>query len=270
MLPRGSNITADVLRAWDIIPRMFKSMLMIHPGGALVKSAIENELKNMRVGDVVPIYVACQNAGIIFRKRSTTELTFECFEVAIPNEVITNTIGKIVVQYPANARLVVQNSDELLSALANAISFLASQHIEEVFPGAEKKDAEHEDVWDTPSPRYITEFLAGYIRAVGPTSESAASDRETVFIQKRIDDRVITSGTRKQPWRRSPMWLLIRVALQTTLEDLKVAGGEGYKAFQAFFMAHLLQRCFEFKLEVVPDDIIHWMNRKLARRMWKL
>jgi hypothetical protein len=66
------------------------------------------------------------------------------------------------------------------------------------------------------------------------------------------------------------MWLLIRVALQSTLEELGVEGGEGYKAFQAYLMAHLLERCVDSTSPIVPDDVIHAMTQKVAKRMQKM
>jgi hypothetical protein len=178
------------------------------------------------------------------------------------------TIGKVVVQYPANSRIPIPVHDELLSTLANAISFFGSQHLGEVFPVIKKAGVGHENVRDTASPRYITEAVAGFLRGVGVVTYSSAKD-ETIFIQKRIDDKIAFGSGKGNPWRRSSMWLLLRVSLQTTLEEFAITGGAGYKAFQAFLMAHLLHRCAA-NFDVVPDDVIDTMNRKLARRMWKL
>ncbi|KAG1837186.1 hypothetical protein DFJ58DRAFT_846617 [Suillus subalutaceus] len=60
------------------------------------------------------------------------------------------------------------------------------------------------------TPRYITELLTGILRGLG-------SIADVPRIRKRIGDDVLWNNT-KLPWRRSPLWLVIRVALQTTLE----------------------------------------------------
>jgi hypothetical protein len=280
-------LTAETLYAWEVVCRMFETMQEVRNDGVMTKFSIEEGLGSMKVGgtrfvdrtspltnkpclpeDVLPIYVSGQNAGIIFRKRSETQLSFESFEVSLQNEVITGTIGKVAVQYPANPRIYFSTNGDLLSTLADAISFFDSQHLGEVFPVITKAGAGHENVRDTASPRYITEALAGFLRGVGSVDDPDTQG-QTIFIEKRIDDRVIFSSGKARPWRRSPMWLLLRVSLQTTLEELGMTGGAGYKAFQACLMAHLLQRC-NANLDVFPDDMLDAMNRKLARRVWKL
>lgn len=61
-------------------------------------------------------------------------------------------------------------------------------------------------------PMFITEMLTGILRAFG---EPAEVER----IQKRIADDVIWAHGSAIPWRRSPLWVVIRVALQLCLRD---------------------------------------------------
>jgi hypothetical protein len=101
-------------------------------------------------------------------------------------------------------------------------------------------------------PRYISELLVGILRAYG---QPALVDR----ITKRIGDEVI--GVNK-PWRRSPLWLIIRVSLQTSLRTSNL-----YKPFMLFFHAYLLRTCVRRSF---PSELLYAMRVKMARRLSKL
>jgi len=62
------------------------------------------------------------------------------------------------------------------------------------------------------SPRYISELLVGILRGCGH-HDPAVVHRFT----KRIRDEVLKGGSRPMPWRRSPLWLTLRVSLQSSL-----------------------------------------------------
>jgi hypothetical protein len=101
-------------------------------------------------------------------------------------------------------------------------------------------------------PRYISELLVGILRAYG---QPALVDR----ITKRIGDEVIGVD---RPWRRSPLWLVIRVSLQTSLRTTNL-----YKPFMLFFHAYLLRTCVR---RAFPSELLYAMRVKMARRMSKL
>ncbi|KIM20543.1 hypothetical protein M408DRAFT_130638 [Serendipita vermifera MAFF 305830] len=244
-----SSDAADSIGPWKIISRMIESMKKIHSTYPLKSKIIKNGFTSMKLG----------------------EITFECFELSLPNEVVMGTIGKVVTQYPANHRLVIPADEQLYDPLANAISFLSGKDIKETAPTIQKGGETYPNPRDTVSPRYITECLAGVLRAYKPDSIFRSDANETAFIRKRIDDHVVMGPDKALPWRRSPMWLLIRVSMQTTLQDHNVLGNSGYKVFQAYFMASLLEQCIgQPHPDIVPDDVIDFMNRKLGRRMWKM
>jgi hypothetical protein len=109
------------------------------------------------------------------------------------------------------------------------------------------KTSEEESV----HPRYISELLVGILRAYG---QPALVDR----ITKRIGDEVLGLN---RPWRRSPLWLVIRVSLQTSLRSSNL-----YKPFILFFHAYLLRTCVR---QAFPSELLYAMRVKMARRMSK-
>lgn len=61
-------------------------------------------------------------------------------------------------------------------------------------------------------PMFITEMLTGILRGFGQPADVKR-------IQKRIADDVLWAHGSAIPWRRSPLWLVIRVSLQLCLRD---------------------------------------------------
>ncbi|KAG2116285.1 hypothetical protein DEU56DRAFT_718783, partial [Suillus clintonianus] len=107
---------------------------------------------------------------------------------------------------------------------------------------------------DPAHPRHITELLTGILRAFG---EPADIPR----IRKCICDDVLCSKD-KLPWRRSSLWLVIRVVLQTSLERTTL-GRKGYKAFMASLMADLVSKALEKDLS---SDLLYFMSTQISRR----
>lgn len=212
------------------------------------------------------LYIESQNAGIIFRKVSPEYLSFESFELSLPCETIVGTTGKVVMQFPANPRLPVSSTPETIKSLANILAFLDATQISDAMPSTRKASSQHVEVRDTASPRYITEALAGILRGAGPDYNVL---NPTIYIQKRLDDHVLWDSA-YQPWRRSSLLLLSRVALQTTLKEANLEGNEGYKSFQAFAMGLALNEACLLDQPNIPSDLLHEMNKKLAKRLWKM
>ena len=86
-------------------------------------------------------------------------------------------------------------------------------------------------------------------------------------ITKHTREEVLWSDTRS-PWRRSPMWLLIRVALQLTLTSHgSKPPNDLYKEYMAFFGSQMLDKALQ---NSVSNDLLLVMSAKITRRLKKL
>lgn len=137
--------------------------------------------------------------------------------------------------------------------------------MDDATPKSKKAGMLHREIRDVASPRFITEGLAGVLRAIG----QLLPEVKTVYIHKRIDDHVLWKSA-YIPWRRSPIWLVVRVALQTTLEAINPSVAHGYKAFQAFLMSQLLEEAAKRNTEQFTGELLKFMQAKVARRLAKL
>ena len=131
---------------------------------------------------------------------------------------------------------------------------------EEVQPTTIKSHSKVIKTKDTVHPRFVTEMLTGLLRAIGQPSDVAR-------IYKHTRDDVLWKDA-LDPWRRCPSWLLLRVALQTSLKQKRVEEPHvRYKSFMLFFMAQVLRGALKVCLR---SDTIFLMTAKITRRALKL
>ncbi|KAH9028432.1 hypothetical protein EDB83DRAFT_2526323 [Lactarius deliciosus] len=211
--------------------RMIKMMGSIYRAARvpLAEAELAGALSGLATGDAFVMHIRAQNAAIIVRML-IDHVRFEIFEVSPPTSDIFGFLREL-------ASFLIQMDVDILDSAATAVK--AGSTVREV------RESAH--------PRYISELLVGILRGFG---QPASVNR----ITKRMGDEILWKDAYK-PWRRSPFWLVIRVALQTSLDR------DVYKAFILFFHAHLLQICIQRDF---PSETLHSMRAKMARRLSKL
>jgi hypothetical protein len=188
-------------------------------------------------------------------------MLFEAFEISPKAEAVMGARGKLVCSYPGPA---IEVADEVFenevfrSELVNFLVHMNDDTIPKAVPVAKKAGSNVEETRDTVDPRYVTELLTGILRGVGRPAD-------IVRISKRIGDDVVWTNS-QLPWRRSSLWLVIRVSLQTTLEQTPL-GLHAYKAFMIFFMDELAEKAIEADMS---SELLHFMSTKISRRLMKL
>jgi hypothetical protein len=166
------------------------------------------------------------------------------------------TTGKLLCSYPGPAIRVPTDlfMDEFF--LRELSSFLVQTDVDflDSTPTTSKGGSVVVEVRETAHPRYISELLMGILGGCG---QPADVDR----ITKRIGDEVLWDNAKK-PWRRSPLWLIFKVSLQSSLRVSNL-----YKPFMLFFHTHLLRCCVHRDF---PSDLLYTMRAKIARRLSKI
>ncbi|KAH9038807.1 hypothetical protein EDB85DRAFT_392096 [Lactarius pseudohatsudake] len=239
--------------SWTHMIKMMESICWTTKG-PLVEAELKGTFSDLTVGDVFAMHVRAQNAAVIIRKL-IDHVQFEIFEVSPLTSDVMSTNGRLLCSYPGPA---VQISSDIFSKdcfLQEVASFLVQMDVDVLDSTATvvKAGSAVREVRESTHPRYISGLLVGILRGFG---QPASVDR----ITKRIGDEVLWKSAYK-PWRRSSLWLVIRVALQTSLDrDL-------YKTFILFFHAHILQICIQRHF---PSETLHLMRVKMARRLSKL
>ncbi|KAF8555164.1 hypothetical protein OG21DRAFT_1572590 [Imleria badia] len=244
---------------WQNISRMLDKLQASVQFENLDRSRTVSQLSSMNVEDVLAFLIRAQNVAVLFRKQKDVTI-FESFEVSPKAENVMTAQGRLICSYPGPAIEIpntVFQDDSFLSELANYLVHM-NDDILDAAPTSRKAQSTVTETRDTTHPRYITELLTGILRSVGRPAD-------IVRIVKRIGDDVVWNNS-KLPWRRSSLWLLIRVAIQTSL-DRSTVGHDTYKQFMLFFMCCIANEKLTLKL---PNDLLHTITSKLSRRLRKL
>jgi hypothetical protein len=185
---------------------------------------------------------------------------FESFEVSPKAENVMTTKGKLICSYPGPAIEIPNTVFKDKSFLSELTNFLVHMNddILDAAPTSRKAQSTVLEARDTTHPQYVTELLTGIMRSVGRPADITR-------ITKRVGDDVAWNNS-KLPWRRSSLWLLIRVVIQTSL-DRSALEHDTYKRFMLFFMCCLGNEKISADL---PNDLLRSMSAKISRRLRKL
>jgi len=203
------------------------------------------------------MHIRAQNAALVVRRLALADFVqFEVFEVSPLTSPVMSTKGKLLCSYPGPAIQLPTDTfmDERFLRQLSAFLIQMDVDILDSTPTISKAGSVVKEVRESVHPRYISELLVGILRGCG---QPAIVDR----ITKRIGDEVLWNDAYR-PWRRSPLWLTLRVSLQTSLRASNL-----YKPFILFFHAHLLRSCVRRDF---PSELLFAMRVKMARRLSKL
>ncbi|OBZ78494.1 hypothetical protein A0H81_02021 [Grifola frondosa] len=185
------HLDSDQRSNWKTMKKMLENLTTAVQYGSLDVALVEESLSRMAAEDVLVFLIHSQNAGIIIRK-FVEQYEFESFEVSPASASVMDIVEDPTFRQELARFLSKMDQEDLDSA---AITRKAGSDV------IEERDTAH--------PRYITELLTGILRGIG-------REANVLRIQKRVRDDVLWNDARL-PWRRSPLWLIIRVALQTSL-----------------------------------------------------
>ena len=220
-------------------------------------------LANLIFADVLIVPIKAQNAMLILRRTKETVI-FECFEASPSAGAVMGCKGSLLCTFPAHARAVHVSTfrdPRFHNELAAALSKLDMEVVDEMMPQSRKAGSKMAEIRDTAHPGLVSDMLMAILASVG---ESVQAQR----ITKRTRDDVLWSNA-LLPWRRSPLWLAIRVTIQTTLcrELLTEEGNIQYKNFMIYLMSEIASMAVRMD---EPVDTCHTVLAKIARRVHKL
>jgi hypothetical protein len=259
-----SSLSSQLLPDTDLVSIrhatvLLKNMKASMPSGKIEEPVLRKVLLSLTDGQTVAVKVGAQNAAVLIT-RHAEELVFEAFELSAQDEHVIATKGRLVRTFPG---LAVATSASLLldsdfsTMVVNTLSTMCSQQVPDMQPKSYKGGKQQDEERDTTNPAMVTELFMGVLVGIGKYTAVSA-------ISKNTRDEVLWHGARV-PWRRSPMWLLIRVALQLVISRSPDGSRQLYKEVLVFLMGHILNKC-----EKLSVDMLYVMKSKIQRRMHKL
>ncbi|KAF7555952.1 hypothetical protein G7Z17_g1782 [Cylindrodendrum hubeiense] len=230
--------------------------------GYLSEAGVVDILRQLSTeGAAAVFHITAQNAGVLVCK-TIDSARFETFELSPTNVSVMATSGRLVRKFPATA---IEISDDdfkdnkFLTAIAKTLTKMSHQPVQEMKGKAWKADQEHDEDRDTTDPRIVTELFTSILQGAGKQARVRG-------IRKNTREEVMLNKS-QLPWRRSPLWLLIRVALQLVMVRSTGTSETLYKPFMVFLMAQVLDSANQ---QLTSSDALHIMMTKIARRLCKL
>ena len=180
-----------------------------------------------------------------------------------------STIGRITRTFPGpvvSVKLSEFKDSSFQEALSSTLSSLSEQNVSGMRPQVRKADQNHDELRDTMNPTMVTEFLTAFLIGIGKHSQSVSLG---TGIRKHTREEIMYNNG-LLPWRRSPVWLFIRVCMQLLFHYQhrdSVGESDLYKDFMLFMMGKLGT---EFHHQSLESDQLLMVNAKLSRRSKKL
>jgi hypothetical protein len=197
--------------------------------------------------EVMPLEIKAQNAGLII-SRSGDSVIFEPFELSPCNKAVMGAVGRLVRTFPGCASkvpLATMKEEAFIQSLTFTLAKMSTQAAPGFQPQVRKTGRLLDENRDTTNPGLVTDWLINYIAALGSLTETAR-------ISKNTREEVLWRDC-LQPWRRTSLWLLVRVVLQL-LFARKGYKEDSTRPMYKLFMVHLLSRLLGSVCLIVPTD----------------
>ncbi|KAF1915062.1 hypothetical protein BDU57DRAFT_539445 [Ampelomyces quisqualis] len=224
------------------------------------------KLAQATTDETLPLEIKAQNAGLLI-SRCGDSVVFEPFELSPTNNAAMGNKGRLIRKFPGSAsevHIAVMQERHFRESLAYNVSKLVTQFAPGCRPKVRKNKIMDEEDRDTIAPLLVSDWLMNHIAALGGFTD-------TVRITKNTREEVLWNDC-KHPWRRSPLWLLIRVTLQlhfTRQGSMQQRLDGLYKLFMAQLLARML-RLAKDHWDVIGSEALYIINAKLDRRLRKL
>ncbi|KAK2040736.1 hypothetical protein LZ31DRAFT_603645 [Colletotrichum somersetense] len=254
--------------AWTSVSQMLLASNELYRGGRVDKASLLRELEQLGPSGCIVLHIETQNAGLIIRRAQdpifNDSVIFEAFEASAKNENVLEAKGALVWDFPGIAVAVpyttFAKSDFQLS-LANFIEQASLETIKDFAAYAFKAGATVFEYRNTGDPSIITSLLMAILEENGRRIAPK-------LLRKRVRDDVCWDRAKK-PWRRSPCYLVLRVAIQRYLAS-ELGHPQGQLEYK-FFIAGVLATFLDASLSHLTGvEQIHLLQKKICRRLVKL
>lgn len=213
------------------------------------------------------MYLHQQNAGIvIYKDKEKEDLIFEFYELSPLNGPVCTTAGRLRRTFPDIAvriAISVVIEPKFLATLCDTIASMSANSVTCMIPKISVGDKLIPNTRDTVHPGVVNMLLAGWLLGYGECATVYPIDKHT--------RNEISCGDelRDLIWRRSPLWLHLRVMMQIQLhrQTSPAQATSFYKQFMTYFHSQILQCTLDKNL---GSDSLASIKAKVAYRLQKL
>ncbi|RKF65913.1 putative p-loop containing nucleoside triphosphate hydrolase [Erysiphe neolycopersici] len=261
--------SSDHKNVWNSLYHSLLLTFSVHANEGLSKSEIISAIQSLNNHDFVLFHVTEQNTGLtvtLQKSKNEENLLFELSEASPRCEDVLASSNTLLWEFPNSAVSIPvssYNEYDLEDELANFLVQASDESVKDVAPHTKKANSLAYESRDTVDPILISGILMTFLKNKGTNSYPP-------LLTKRVRDDVCWDGSGVNPWRRSPMWLLLRVATEKHLCEMLgwQIGHLYYKLLMCLF--HSLFLAEYTKSSSIKGDVLQHITRKLVIRIDKL
>lgn len=190
-------------------------------------------------------------------------VVFEAFEASPHTTAVLAAEGALMWDFPGRAAAIPLSQFldlKFQEALAHFLEDASMETLSEFSAKVSKAGSKVTEIRDSPSPDLITQILFTVLETIGSSSQ-------VPLLRKRVRDNVNIDKA-ERPWRRHPVWLVLRVYIQRLLY-LTLGGLIGravYKSLLIINLLTLLKQC----PRRISAEMTMLLKRKVCRRLAKM
>ncbi|KAE8322528.1 hypothetical protein BDV39DRAFT_209670 [Aspergillus sergii] len=253
--------------AWDSLKISLELCLAVHTNGHVDRFALMEAFSKMENDMGIILYVEKQNSGLYIQQAKGDDgvgtVVFEAFEASPAAQSVLQCQDALQCDFPGSAVSIPMSrfkEQSLQERLAIFLDQASEERIERFAAKSRKAGASLVEARDTPDPHLITQMLMTLLEAQG-------SQVPTPKLRKRLRDDVCWTNA-YIPWRRNPLYLVIRVCIQRLLYSLH--GAEIGRLYYKFLICAIHAQLLKEVVGVLPVESCHLLIAKLSRRLAKL
>ncbi|KAH7082745.1 hypothetical protein BKA63DRAFT_433265 [Paraphoma chrysanthemicola] len=255
------------LSAVDTIRLAIATSSSINIDGKIEQSMLLRELRQLSETQALILHVTEQNAALLIYHHvsgsGAKSVVFEAFEASATSEQVLATEDALEWDFPGQAVAIpykVFSGEDFQHSLSKFLQQASLESIKEFSAVTYKACAPLPEIRDTPHPTLITRVLMTILEVNG-------SIHDTTLLRKRVRDTVSFYKAHK-PWRRSALYLVLRVAVQRHLYQL--LGVDKGRMYFKIIMCIFLSNMLHDGIHVLQDEALHALRQKIGRRLAKL
>lgn len=193
----------------------------------------------------------------------------DAFEVSARDASVLTACGGLARRFPGVSVLIPEKTfreTQFCSGLASSLAQFATEEVSAMLPKSHKSGTTVDEHRDSTHPGLVTECLMTRLLALGTLNEDPP-------IAKSVHDS-INWGNALLPWRRSPVWLVLRVVFYTVARRAfsKDQADIEYKNLMLYIIARLGDMVYRglSQWRTMDADRLAIVRAKVGRRMYKL
>ncbi|KAF5598639.1 hypothetical protein FPCIR_2936 [Fusarium pseudocircinatum] len=255
--------------AWNVLVSSMEAAAFLNQGQLISHELLERfqGIANGEKNIWLALFVTRQNSALLVHRNDIEEtVIFEAFQTDAPVKDVLAAKHCLTWEFPHRSVQVPFDVFKDVSFQRNLAQLLAQASNESFDLFAAKASKGGKSVSETRNstdPALVIDMLMSLLEGLG----SGVQVRSVI---KKVRDDVVL-GSSEIPWRRSPYWLVLRVALRRMLRELldHKCAGTG-RVYYKFIICAMLAELLKDSVEHLHPEMTMQLRSKLCRRMAKL